>query len=83
MKTDTVVTLDNNENYLLLLKSEINNESYFLAVLLYNNDPSNKYFILKEVIKEKETFIQKVSNPILMSRLLEEYKKIYDSSNKR
>ncbi len=80
MKIDTVITLDNNENYLLLLKSEVDNDSYFLSVLLNSkNEPTNKYLILKEVIKEGETYIKKVSDPILMSKLIEEYKSIFDS----
>lgn len=83
MKIDTVITLDSNENYLLLLNKKVENESYFLSVLVDSkNEPTNKYLILKEVIKDDETYIQKVSNPILMSRLIEEYKNIYDSNYK-
>lgn len=81
MKIDTVITLDSNENYLLLLNKKVENESYFLSVLVDSkNEPTNKYLILKEVIKDDETYIQKISNPILMSRLIEEYKNIYDSN---
>lgn len=83
MKIDTVITLDSNENYLLLLNKKVENESYFLSVLVDSkNEPTNKYLILKEVIKDDETYIQKISNPILMSRLIEEYKNIYDSNYK-
>ena len=83
MKIDTVITLDSNENYLLLLNKKVENESYFLSVLVDSkNEPTNKYLILKEVIKDDETYIQKISNPILMSKLIEEYKNIYDSNYK-
>ena len=83
MKIDTDITLDSNENYLLLLNKKVENESYFLSVLVDSkNEPTNKYLILKEVIKDDETYIQKISNPILMSRLIEEYKNIYDSNYK-
>ena len=51
MKVDTVITLENNENCLLLEKAVYENNNYFLSVILNElEEPSEDYIILKEII---------------------------------
>ena len=52
MKVDTVITLDNDVNCLLLEKANYNNDNYFLSVVLDDNEePSDEYVVLKEIIE--------------------------------
>lgn len=82
MKVDTVITLANNKNYLLLLEDDFMDEDYFLAVLLdENNEPTNKYAVLKELKKQGETYIQKVTDPEVLSHLLNDFKTQYEDEN--
>ena len=79
MKVDTVVTLDDGEKYLLLLKDEFMEDNYFLAVLLSDKDePTGEYIVLKQIINNGELYTQRVKNPIILSQLLDDYKKQYE-----
>ena len=56
MKPNEIIDLENNTSYLLLLNSEIDNESYFLAVRLEKDDtPTQDYIILKEMNENNES----------------------------
>ena len=79
MKVDTIITLANNKNYLLLLEDDLMDEDYFLSVLLDSNDePTDEYAVLKEIKKNGDTYIQKINNPVILSQLLEDYKIQYE-----
>lgn len=74
MKPNEIIDLENNTSYLLLLNSEIDNESYFLAVRLEKDDtPTQDYIILKEINENNESYIQKVNDPFILSKLTTEY----------
>lgn len=74
MKPNEIIDLENNTSYLLLLNSEIDNESYFLAVRLEKDDtPTQDYIILKEINENNESYIQKVNDPFILSKLITEY----------
>lgn len=74
MKPNEIIDLENNTSYLLLLNSEIDNESYFLAVRLEKDDtPTQDYIILKEMNENNESYIQKVNDPFILSKLITEY----------
>ncbi len=78
MKTDTVVTLENGKNYLLLLEDDYMDEDYFLSVRLdENNEATDEYIVLKSIEKNGETYAQKINNPIILSQLLEDYSNQY------
>lgn len=78
MKIDTVVTLANGKNYLLLLDDDFMNEDYFLSVLLdSNNEPTDEYAVLKEINKDGEIYTQKINNPVILSQLLADYQVQY------
>ena len=74
MKPNEIIDLENNTSYLLLLNSEIDNESYFLAVRLEKDDtPTQDYIVLKEINENNESYIQKVNDPFILSKLITEY----------
>lgn len=79
MKVDEIIDLENGTSYLLLLDSKINNNNYFLAVRLdENEEPTNDYIVLKEINENNETYTQKVTDPIILSKLIEEYSLDYE-----
>ena len=74
MKTNEIIDLENNTSYLLLLDNEIDNKNYFLAVRLEKDDtPTQDYIILKEMNENNESYIQKVNDPFILSKLITEY----------
>ena len=76
MKVDTVITLENNENCLLLEKVVYENNNYFLSVILNEfEEPSEDYVILKEILDEGEKFVERVTNDDLISELLNLFSK--------
>ena len=82
MKIDQVVTLANDKDYLLLLESENTEERYFLSVLLKDNEPTQEYAVLKEVIQDGEMYCQKINNPVVLNQLLEDYQVQYNEMYK-
>ena len=51
MTVDSVITLENDVNCLLLEKVNYENDNYFLAVVLtIDEEPSNNYVIFKEIL---------------------------------
>ena len=79
MKVDTVVTLANGKNYLLLLEDDFMEEDYFLSVGLdANNEPNGDYVVLKEIYKDGDTYAQKINNPVILNQLLEDYRLQYE-----
>ena len=79
MKVDTVITLENNENCLLLEKAVYENNNYFLSVILNElEEPSEDYIILKEIANEGERFVERVTNDDLISELLKLFSKNFN-----
>ena len=80
MKVDEIIELENGTSYLLLLNSTIDNTNYFLVVKLNEQEePTNDYIVLKEITENNETYIQKVTDPIILSKLVTEYSLDYES----
>ena len=80
MKVDEIIELENGTSYLLLLDSTIDNTNYFLAVKLNEQEEStNDYIVLKEITENNETYIQKVTDQIILSKLITEYSLYYES----
>ncbi len=74
MKPNEIIDLENNTSYLLLLDNKIDNENYFLAVRLEKDDtPTQDYIVLKEINENNESYIQKVNDPFILSKLITEY----------
>mgnify|MGYP004612500235 CR=1 FL=1 len=71
MTVDSVITLENDVNCLLLEKVNYENDNYFLAVVLtIDEEPSNNYVIFKEIIEDNENYVEKVEDVSLLRTLL-------------
>ena len=74
MKVDEKITLSNGDVYGLLLDSKIDNDNYFLAVLLKDGEePTDKFKVLKEINRNGETFVSEEKDPLILQNLLEDY----------
>ena len=74
MKPNEIIDLENNTSYLLLLDNKIENKNNFLAVRLEKDDtPTQDYIVLKEINENNESYIQKVNDPFILSKLITEY----------
>lgn len=74
MSIDSVITLENDVNCLLLEKVNYENNNYFLSVVLnQDEEPSDEYVIFKEILEDNETFVEKVVDPELTTYLLKEF----------
>lgn len=49
MRINDIVILENNKRYLLTNKYELNNNIYYLAYELLDNEKTNKFVFVKEV----------------------------------
>ena len=71
MKVDTVITLENNINCLLLEKATIENENYILAVVLNETEePSDDYVVLKEKLDNDKQYVIKVEDANTLAKLV-------------
>ena len=71
MKVDTVITLENNINCLLLEKATLENENYFLAVVLNETEePSDDYVVLKEKLDNDKQYVIKVEGANTLAKLV-------------
>ena len=58
MTVDSVITLDNDVNCLLLEKVNFETDNYFLSVVLNEDEePSDEYVIFKEIIENNENYV--------------------------
>ncbi len=74
MKVDEMITLNDGKSYGLLLDTEIESGKYFLAVLLNSKEePTNNFKVFKETIKDNETYVDEEKDPLILSKLLEDY----------
>ena len=81
MNVDDVIQLEDNNNYGLLLKADLDECNYFLAVKLNEKEePTNEYKVLKEINDDAETYVQEINDPLILSQLLEEYSMQYDET---
>ena len=71
MKVGTVITLENNINCLLLEKATLENENYFLAVVLNETEePSDDYVVLKEKLDNDKQYVIKVEDANTLAKLV-------------
>lgn len=76
MTVDSVITLDNDVNCLLLEKVNFEADNYFLSVVLNEDEePSDEYVIFKEIIENNENYVEAVADPNLQARLVELFTK--------
>jgi hypothetical protein len=71
MIVDSVITLENDVNCLLLEKVTYNNDNYFLSVVLNEEEePSDEYVVFKEINEDGQSFVEKVENAALLAELI-------------
>lgn len=74
MIVDSVITLENDVNCLLLEKVTHNNDNYFLSVVLdEEEEPSDEYVIFKEINEYGQGFVEKVEDGELLAELVKEF----------
>lgn len=70
MKIDNVITLKDGSNYLLLDKTEYENDTYFYAVKTNEeNILTEDYLFLKEIIDNNKVCVSKVTNEEIKAAL--------------
>ncbi|MEG1506805.1 MAG: hypothetical protein RR478_04855 [Bacilli bacterium] len=80
MKVDGVITLEGNINCLLLDKANYNNDNYFLAVVLDDEEePTEDYVVLKEIIENEETYVLRETNEDVLAELLKLFTKTFNT----
>ncbi len=78
MKVDSVITLENGVNCLLLEKVNYNNDNYFMAVVLdESEEPSEEYVVLKEIIENNENYVMRVIDENILAELVKLFTKTF------
>ena len=78
MNVDTVITLDNDINCLLLEKAELNNDNYFLSVVLdESEEPSDEYVVLKEINEGADSYVMRVDDESTLVELVKLFTKSF------
>lgn len=74
MVVDSVITLENDVNCLLLEKVNHKGDNYFLSVVLdEEEEPSSEYVVFKEIMENGEGFVEKVEDANLLAELIKEF----------
>jgi len=74
MQVDQMITLANGENYGLLLESKLDDNKYFLAVLLKDNEePTDTFKVFKEIHDNGDVLVVEEKDPVILGDLLEDY----------
>ena len=69
-----IITLEDNENYGLLLEGIIEEKSYFLALKLKENaETTDEYKVLKELEEKDGIYVVEEKDPLILNRLIEQY----------
>ncbi len=71
MMVDTIITLDNNLNYLLLDETEVEGRKIFLAVKLTEDlsEPTKSYSFFEKTLKNGEEYVDVVKDKELIKYL--------------
>lgn len=80
MTVDSVITLDNDINCLLLDKAVYQGKNYFLAVVLDEiEEPTEEYAVLKEIIENGETYVEKEVDEAIVAELIKTFTKTFNT----
>lgn len=70
MKVDTIITLDNDKDFALLERLELDGSVYFYAAgVTGEEEATGEYLFLEEIKKDEKTFIKKVTDKELLEKL--------------
>lgn len=79
MSEDKMIILADNTKYGILLESELTEKTYYLAVLLNEQEePTQNFAVLEEIIKDGEEYVQKINDPLILNELLEDFNLQYE-----
>jgi len=71
MEIDTIITLEDNEKFLLLDKVELENANYFLALKLTDDEqPTKQYEIFEEEIEDGDSYMSIVEDKNIKEALM-------------
>ena len=76
IRTNTIITLENNEQYMVLNQTEYEGSSYYLVMGLDQNKEiiENNVAIFKEKIDNNDVYIEKVEDSKLIIELTKKLK---------
>ena len=85
MEKDTVVTLDDNSEYILLEKLELDKEEYFLGVKLEKNtgEPTKEYEVFKSEKDGEDYYLTDIEDDDLKIKLIEFFAKKFEKEFKK
>lgn len=66
MRINDIVVLENNKRYILTNKYELNNNIYYLAYELLDNEKTDKFVFVKEVCDDSYYVILEKNEDILL-----------------
>lgn len=66
MRINDIVVLENNKRYILTNKYELNNNIYYLAYELLDNEKTDKFIFVKEVYDDDYYVILEKNEDILL-----------------
>jgi len=70
MKVDSVITLENDVNCLLLEQVRYEENNYFSAVVLNEEEePTEEFVVFKEIVEDGENYVEKVEDPNVLAEL--------------
>lgn len=79
MNIDEIITLDDGKEYLLLFKTNLNNETYYLASEFVNEQPTENYEVIKEVNNNGEIWVEMIDDSELQDQLLDAFEAEIDA----
>lgn len=79
MGVDEVITLEDGKEYILLLSTVQEEQKYFLAAEVVNNEPTDKYLLFKELIINNEFSVEEIQDDKLQNKLIADFQAQYDA----
>ena len=77
IEVGNIVTLENNQEYLILEELTDNDHRYVYSVrVLEDETPTDEYLIFESIIREDDEFLKPVNDKELYDNLIEEFKDI-------
>lgn len=71
MRLNDIVVLENNKRYILTNKYELNNNIYYLAYELSDNEKTDKFVFVKEVYDDGYYVILEKNEDILLKLIIQ------------
>ena len=77
IEVGNIVTLENNQEYLILEELTDNDHRYVYSVrVLEDETPTDEYLIFESIIREDDEFLKPVNDKEFYDNLIEEFKDI-------